>query len=71
MSTQTNWAEVECPVGHPKRRKEGIPLLKQKFEAAVARAFAEKKRCEVIRACGDTQRLTAMPVNDFLDLITL
>ena len=67
--TQTAWQEVAYPVGHTKRRKEGIPLLLQKFETNVGRVFAEKQRREIIQLSNDTQRLAAMPVNAFMDLI--
>ncbi len=67
--TQTNWEAVEYPVGHPQRRKEGIPLLLQKFETNVGRVFAEKQRREIIQLCSDAQRLAAIPVNEFMDLI--
>lgn len=61
--------EVMYPVGHPRRRKEGIPLLKQKFETNVARVFADKRRREIITLCNDRARLAAMPVEAFLDLL--
>ncbi len=67
--TSTAWQEVIYPVGHVKRRKEGIPLLLQKFEAGVARVFAEKQRREVMRLCGDTPRLAATPVHEFMDVL--
>ncbi|MBM3344535.1 MAG: bifunctional 2-methylcitrate dehydratase/aconitate hydratase [Betaproteobacteria bacterium] len=67
--TATDWCEVQYPIGHPRRRKEGLPLLKQKFEFAAARVFAEKRRREIVQLCGDTHRLAQTPVDDLLDLI--
>ena len=67
--TQTAWQEVAYPVGHPQRRKEGIPLLWQKFASNVGRVFAEKKRKQIIHLCSDPQQLSATPVNEFMDLI--
>lgn len=61
--------EVKYPVGHPQRRKEGISLLQQKFTANVARVFADKRRREIIELCNDRARLSATPVNEFLDLL--
>jgi 2-methylcitrate dehydratase len=67
--TQTAWQEVEYPVGHTRRRKEGIPLLLRKFETNVGWMFAEKQRREIVQLCGDARRLVATPVNAFMDLI--
>ena len=67
--SNTAWAEVEYPLGHVKRRNEGIPLLLRKFARGVAGVFAEKQRREIVNLCGDTQRLAATPVNAFMDLL--
>jgi 2-methylcitrate dehydratase len=61
--------EVKFPVGHPRRRKEGIPLLKQKFETNVARVFADKRRREIIELCNDHERFAATAANDFFNLL--
>jgi 2-methylcitrate dehydratase len=68
--TATDWREVIYPVGHVQRRHEGIPLLLQKFEAGVARVFAEKQRREIIQVCSDAPKLAAMPVCAFMDLLS-
>ena len=67
--TRTERIEVEYPVGHPSRRKEGIPLLITKFEENAARVFAEKQRRAVLDICLDRARLAALPVNELLDLM--
>jgi 2-methylcitrate dehydratase len=61
--------EVRFPVGHPRRRKEGIPLLKQKFTTNVGRVFAAKQGRKIIALCSDRERLAATPVDAFLDLV--
>ena len=53
------------------RRKEGIPLLIEKFERNVARVFAEKQRRAVLDVCLDRRRLAALPVNEFFDLMVV
>ncbi|MEQ1775610.1 MAG: bifunctional 2-methylcitrate dehydratase/aconitate hydratase [Burkholderiales bacterium] len=68
--TQTAWMAVEYPIGHPRRRKQGIPLLKKKFESGVARVFNDKRRLEIVALCNDRARCAAMPVNTFLDLFS-
>ncbi len=69
--TKTPLSEVEYPLGHRRRRKEGIPLLMAKFERNVARVFAAKQRDRVLHACLDQQRLEAMAVNEFVDLVVI
>ena len=69
--THTEWVDVFYPIGHKRRRQEGLPLLQQKFETGVACVFAEKQRCAIITLCNDTPRVAAMPVNAFLDVMTL
>ncbi len=67
--SHTAWTEIEYPVGHVKRRKEGIPLLLQKFEHGVASVFAEKQRRRIMWLGSDAQALAATPVDAFMDLL--
>jgi 2-methylcitrate dehydratase len=67
--TSTSREEVEYPLGHRARRREGAPLLMRKFEASVDRAFAAKQRRVVLDVCTDRAQLAAMPVNEFMDLL--
>jgi 2-methylcitrate dehydratase len=69
--TKTPLSEVLYPLGHQKRRKEGIPALMEKFEKNVARVFASKQRDAILKACLDQKRLEAMPVNEFMDLLAV
>ena len=69
--TKTPLSEVLYPLGHRKRRKEGIPALMEKFEKNVARVFAPKQRDAILEACLDQKRLEAMPVNEFMDLLAV
>ena len=56
---------IDFPVGHRKRRAEGIPLLVQKFEASVA-AHYPPKQAEALKALFARPELDAMPVNEFM-----
>src|SRR5215510_713116 len=56
---------VDFPIGHRKRRAEGMPVLVQKFEASVAAHFPGKQT-EAIKAVFARQDLDAMPVNEFM-----
>ena len=67
----TPLSEVLYPLGHRRRREEGVPLLMKKFETNLARAFASKQRNAILGACLDRQRLEAMPVNEFVDLMAV
>ncbi len=67
--TQSLRAEVEFPIGHPRRRAEGIPLLVRKFETNLARRFAPARQREILALCLDHERLAATPVHAFTDLL--
>lgn len=69
--TSTPRVAVEYPLGHPRRREQGIPLLVAKFEQNVARVYADKRRREIISLCLDRARLGALPVNEFFDLLAV
>jgi 2-methylcitrate dehydratase len=62
---------VEYPVGHRRRRKEGVPLLEAKFRTNLARRFPAKQQRTILAACRDQARLEAMPVHEFVDLFTV
>ena len=59
---------VEYPVGHARRRREGIPLLVEKFKINLARIFSESQQKQIWDASTDYKKLIAMPVNEYLDL---
>ena len=60
---------VEYPIGHKRRRKEGMPVLVEKFKTNLARQFAEKQRAAILELCLDQKRLEATPVHEFVDLM--
>jgi len=67
--SSTPLSEVEYPLGHRRRRAEGIPLLMEKFEKNVARVFAPKRRGRILQVCFDQQALESMAVHEFVDLM--
>jgi 2-methylcitrate dehydratase len=69
--THTADVAVEYPLGHRRRRKEGVPLLEAKFRTNLARRFAEKQRQAILALCLDQGRLEATPVNEFVDLFVI
>jgi 2-methylcitrate dehydratase len=62
---------VEYPIGHKRRRKEGMPVLVEKFKVNLARRFPEKQRQAILELCLDAQRLEATRVNEFTDLFVI
>jgi 2-methylcitrate dehydratase len=59
---------VEYPVGHRRRREEGVPLLEAKFRTNLARRFPSKKQAAILELCQEQERLEATPVHEFVDL---
>ncbi len=69
--SSTDKVAVEYPIGHRRRRDEGIPLLVSKFETNLATRFP-RSRAETIRSlCMDAETLAATPVNEFVDLLVI
>ncbi|WP_287596436.1 bifunctional 2-methylcitrate dehydratase/aconitate hydratase [Thermomonas sp.] len=60
---------VEYPIGHPRRRDEGLPLLEQKFRRNLARRFDAARQQRILDVALDQARLEAMPVREFMDLL--
>lgn len=63
-------AVVEYPIGHKRRRDEGNPLLIEKYRRNLARVFSTKQQDTILEQSLDYWKLTAMPVNEFMDLWT-
>lgn len=59
---------VEYPVGHKRRREEGIPLLLEKYKINLNRIFPPKQQDEICDISLDLNRLLQTPVHDFVDL---
>jgi len=66
--TSTDPVEVEYPIGHPRRRSEGIPVLAKKFETNLARRFSPDRQSTIRQLCMDDDRLMGTPVDKFMDL---
>ncbi len=62
---------VEYPIGHKRRRKEGMPLLVEKFERNLARRFPPKQQRAILTLCMDAKKLAATPVSEFVDLFVI
>jgi 2-methylcitrate dehydratase len=69
--SKTRNVTIEYPLGHRARRKEGIPLLEEKFEANLARRFPAHRQAAILALCRSQRKLEAMPVHDFVDLFVI
>ena len=69
----TKLKEIVCeyPIGHKRRRKEGIPLLEAKFRTNLARRFPKKQREAILAVSLDQRKLEAMAVNEYVDLYVI
>jgi 2-methylcitrate dehydratase len=62
---------VEYPIGHARRRKEGIPLLEAKFRTNLARRFPARQQQAILSVSLDQKALEAMPVHEYVDLYVI
>ncbi|MEP4548203.1 MAG: 2-methylcitrate dehydratase [Saccharospirillum sp.] len=69
--SSTEQVAVEYPIGHRRRRAEGIPLLEQKFRANLATRFPASRTAEIFELCKDAERLQKTPVHRFMDLMVI
>jgi len=69
--TKSENIAVEYPIGHRRRRAEGIPELIKKFKVNLARRFPAKQSQTVLALCLNPQGLEATPVNEFVDMLVI
>jgi 2-methylcitrate dehydratase len=69
--TRTKEIVVEYPIGHRRRRKEGIPVLIEKFRTNLTRRFPEKQRATILAVALDANLLSPLPVNEFVDMMMI
>ncbi len=69
----TKLEEIVCeyPIGHKRRRSDGIPLLEAKFKVNLARRFPTKQQDAILAVSLDQRRLEAMPVHEYVDLYVI
>ena len=69
--TRLDEVVVEYPIGHKRRRADGIPLLEAKFRTNLARRFPARQQQRILEVSLDQRRLEAMPVHDYVDLYVI
>jgi len=62
---------VEYPIGHRRRREEGIPLLEAKFKLNLARRFPPKQQAKILEISLHHDALESMPVHEYVDLYVI
>jgi 2-methylcitrate dehydratase len=69
----TKLDEIVCeyPIGHKRRRKDGIPLLEAKFRTNLARQFPTRQQQRILDVSLDQAKLEAMPVHEYVDLYVI
>ncbi len=59
---------VEYPIGHRRRREQGLPLLVEKFKTNLRRRFPEQQQQRILEVSLDRNRLESTPVNEYVNL---
>jgi len=62
---------VEYPIGHKRRRKEGMPVLVEKFKTNLARRFPADQQKRILDLCLDAERLAKTRVHEFVELFVI
>lgn len=69
--TETEKVVIEYPIGHPRRRQEGIPKLLQKFEENMKTRYPQKQLEQIKELVYDHEKLLATSVPEFMDLLVI
>ncbi|MFC3907511.1 bifunctional 2-methylcitrate dehydratase/aconitate hydratase [Legionella dresdenensis] len=64
--TESEQITIEYPIGHKRRRNEGIPVLEDKFVRNLKTRFDDAKVNAIVKAMSDTNTLAKMPVTEFM-----
>ena len=69
--TSSEVIEVEYPIGHKRRREEGIPVLEQKFKRNLELTYGKEKANLIFEKCINQEELEKMSVIDFQEMLTV
>jgi 2-methylcitrate dehydratase len=69
--TSTRKVDVEYPIGHMRRRSDGIPLLFAKYKTNLARRFTAEQQEKILQATVELKRLEGIPVQEFVELFLI
>ncbi len=65
--SSTERIEIEYPIGHRRRREEGIPMLEKKFEANLRTRFPDHRCQQILQLCLEQETLEQTPVHEFME----
>lgn len=65
---KTNEIAIEYPIGHRRRRDEGIPVLMKKFEDSVGSHFNQEKSKQIIMMMKKSDQIMQMPADEFMSI---
>jgi 2-methylcitrate dehydratase len=68
--SSTDKIAVEYPIGHRRRREEGMPLLVEKFRANLQTRFPVQQCDAIMDSCASLAQLEVMPVHEFVSHLT-
>ena len=69
--SHTEKVEINYPVGHKRRRQEGIPLLEQKFEENLATLFPQERCQKITKLLKSQSELENTAVDNFMELLAI
>ena len=69
----TKLDEVVCeyPIGHKKRRIDGIPLLMEKFKTNLKRRYDSTKQEQILNVIANKEEFKKMPIHEFMSLLSI
>ncbi|MDD1781943.1 bifunctional 2-methylcitrate dehydratase/aconitate hydratase [Enterovibrio sp. ZSDZ35] len=69
--SSTEKVEIEYPIGHRRRREEGIPVLEAKFKRNLLTRFPVGQAEKIVALCSDQTALMKTPVNTFMEMFSI
>jgi 2-methylcitrate dehydratase len=69
--TQTEKVICEYPIGHRRRRAEGLPQVAEKYESNLLTRFPRKKTADIVKLSLDFDRLIKTPVPQFMNMFVI
>ena len=66
--SETDTVSIEYPIGHKRRREEGVPVLLEKFKNNISTRFDSSRVENIMSRMSSLESLSAMPVTDFMQL---
>lgn len=69
--TKTDLISIDYPVGHKRRRQEGMPLLINKFKAAVEAHYTSNQAESILSLCLDQNTLLSLPIDRLMETLAV